>query len=73
MHRCYEELYRKTTGEYFLCGEGGPATGYAHVCADSSLAAGEGIRPLSKEEAREWAEDNLSAEEYIAAFGAPEE
>lgn len=73
MHRCREELYRKTNGEYFLYGEGGPATAYAEEDGDNSWSAGTGIRPLSESEAHEWAEENLSTDEYIAAFGTPEE
>lgn len=73
MHRCLEKLYRKTTGEYFLYGEGGPATAYAEQDGDNSWSAGTGIRLLSESEAHEWAEENLSTDEYIAAFGTPEE
>lgn len=73
MHRCLERLYHKTTGEYFLYGEGGPATTYAEDEGNNSWSAGAGIRPLSESEAREWAEVNLSTDEYFAAFDTPEE
>ena len=31
------------------------------------------IRKLTKEEAKKWAEDHLNTDEYIRAFGEPEE
>ena len=52
-----ETLYRKRTGEYFLHGWG----------------AGAEIRPLTYEQAREWAERRLGADDYQEEFGpAPE-
>ena len=32
-HKCYEELYRKKNGEFFLYGSGGAMTVYADPCA----------------------------------------
>ena len=55
-----ETLYRKKTGEYFLHGESGPEGRYG--------ASGEVIRPLTLDEARAWAEANLTDDEYAAAF-----
>lgn len=70
----YEEtLYRKRTGEYFLHGEGGPMTKYAEPCGQSSWTGGERIMPLTYDEAREWAEQHMDADAYIAAFGDPGE
>ena len=63
-----ESLYRKKSGEYFLHGEGGARTEWARM--DHGLVCGgEGIRPITYEGARMWAEDNLSADLYEAAFG----
>lgn len=62
-------LYRKRTGEFFLHGEGGARTQYAVQTGDNSWAPGAKIIPLSWEAAREWAEKNMTAEEYEAAFG----
>ena len=73
MHRCREELYRKTTGECFLYGDGGPATRYGCTCSDGSMGAGQHILPLSESEAREWVEENLSTAKYIELFGEPAE
>ncbi len=69
---CEETLYRKRTGEYFLFGEGGPASGYAERI-DNMRGSGSRIQPMKFEEAREWAEEHLSAEEYEEIFGEIED
>lgn len=66
-----EELYQKRTGEYFLYGEGGPATRYATSIGNNSWSGGNKIIPLTFSKAREWAEDHLNADEYEAIFGIP--
>jgi len=68
-----EELYRKRTGEYFLHGEGGPMSRYRRQIETNNWAGGEKIIPLSYDTAREWAERELSADEYIRLFGEPDE
>ena len=73
-HYWEEKLYqKKKTGEYFLYGEGGPASKYAVAIDQNSWTGGEKIIPLTKEEAREWAEEHLSAEKYEAEFVAGNE
>ncbi|MDY6279763.1 MAG: hypothetical protein SPL63_06550, partial [Roseburia faecis] len=62
-------LYQKKTGEYFLYGEGGPMTKYAESIGQNEWSGGEEIIPLSVESARQWAEYNLSADEYEKIFG----
>ena len=54
---------------YFLAGSGGPMTRWARPAVSGGLIAGEGIIPLTREEALEWAEKNLSAAEIEAEFG----
>ena len=55
----HETLYKKRTGEYFLyCCGGEP---------------GEHIKPLSFDEAKEWAEVALDGDEWVTEFGDPEE
>lgn len=72
--RSYSEtLYLKRTGEYFLYGEGGPMTKYARSFGDSARTGGSDIIPLTAEEAREWGEKHMNADDYIAAFGPVEE
>lgn len=69
---CSEELYRKKNGEFFLFGEGGPLSKYA-MPDGNGFCGGQKIIPLSEAEAREWAEDHITADEYIEIFGEPEE
>lgn len=68
-----ETLYQKKTGEFFLYGEGGPLSPYKEVLGDSGATGGEKILPLSLDEAKKWAEENLTADEYIGIFGEVEE
>lgn len=70
--RIEEVLYRKTTGEFFLHGIGGPLTRYAKPCG-SGCTGGQDIIPLTKDEAMDWVEEHLSAEEFIDIFGEVEE
>lgn len=68
-----ETLYRKSTGEYFLHGEGGPQTKYAQQVGENSWTGGEKIIPLSIESAQKWAEEHLDADDYERIFGIIEE
>lgn len=72
-HHVCETLYRKRTGEFFLCGEGGPMTQYARTIGQNEWLGGEKIFPLSAENARKWAEEHLDADDYIELFGEPKE
>lgn len=72
-HFFREELYRTKSGKYFLYGEGHAASPYAKKVAQSEWAPGEAIKLLPPEAARQWAEENLEGDDYIAAFGEPEE
>ena len=67
-----ETLYLKRTGEFFLLGEGGPRTKYAYSDGNTR-SGGAKIIPLTIEEAKAWAERNLSVEEYEEIFGEVEE
>ena len=69
IHWVCETLYRKKNGEFFLHGEGGPATKYAEASGINSWSSGSRIMPLSWEDARKWAEEKLNADEYEAIFG----
>lgn len=68
-HYYEETLYRKKTGEYFLYGWGGPLSPYSEPYGQRGSQGGERISPLTLEQAREWAERHLTAEEYEAEFG----
>ena len=66
---CYETLYRKRTGEFFLFGQGGPLSKYAQSVGNNRWSGSEQIIPLTFDAARDWAEEHLDADEYIALFG----
>lgn len=72
-HFFEETLYLKKTGEYFLYGEGGPLSRYAKREECGMWGSGWHISPFTEAEAREWAEENLTAEKYEALFGEVEE
>ncbi|WP_101723050.1 hypothetical protein [Eggerthella timonensis] len=67
-----ETLYRKRTGEFFLHLEGGPRSRCAKADG-SGWVGGEELRPLAYDDARSWAEKNLTADEYADAFGEPDD
>ena len=52
---CCEELYYKRTGEYFIAGQ-------------KEISSGKQIKPLTESEAKEWAEQNMKADEYKKEF-----
>lgn len=68
-----ENLFKKRTGEFFLFCEGGPASIYCTWIDSRNRTSGDKIIPLTFEEAREWAEEHLDAEEYEEIFGEVEE
>lgn len=67
-----EDLYLKKTGEFFIHGKGGPNSKYCDYFENTRMA-GEAIKPLTIEEAKNWAETNLSVEGYQEVFGDIEE
>lgn len=68
-----EALYQKKTGEFFLHGEGGPATRYAYISASGGMSIGESIIPLTEDEAKKWGEKYMDVDQYEAIFGEVEE
>lgn len=68
-----ETLYRKKTGEFFLYGCGGPNTHYRRRVGSNEWSGGEDIRPLTIEEAKEWAASRLDGDEFEDIFGPVEE
>lgn len=68
-----EDLYQKSTGEFFLHGEGGPMSRYAETVGQNEWTGGEKLIPLTTESAQKWAEVYLSADEYESIFGTVEE
>lgn len=57
-----EELFLKKTGEFFLHCYGGPMSKYGEWHGNMKTSS-EKIKPLSYKEAREWAEEHLTADE----------
>lgn len=73
-----EILYKKRTGEYFLYGEGGPASPWAQPAEGDvgAYSSGEDIKTLTYEQAQKWLEkannddDSLAPDEvYNREFG----
>ena len=65
----HERLYVTKKGCYFIWGQGGAMSGWAETCEDGrSWTGGEGIRPLTREEAFEWAQAHLEPEEFEGDF-----
>lgn len=67
-----EELYQKRTGEFFLYGTGGAFSKYSRSEGGNRYGISV-IRPLTVEEAKEWAEKHLTGEAYEQIWGEVEE
>lgn len=67
-HHCAELLYKTKKGNYFLWGEGGALSKYAQSAGSNATKGGEGITPLTKNEAFEWMEENASSKEIQSEF-----
>ena len=62
------DLYRTKNGNYFLSGEGGPQSRWAHSCGQNSWSGGSGLVAIDKDEAQRFAERcELEPEAMIAA------
>lgn len=59
-----ETLYRKKSGEFFLYGSGGIFTKYAKQTGPNSWERSEAILPLTEDEVKEWAMNNLGDDDY---------
>ena len=70
----YEEetLYQKKNGEFFIFGQGGARSAYSGLDGNWHCA-GSAIIPIDEERAKQWAEQNLKADEYEKIFGEVEE
>ena len=64
-----ETLYRKKSGDYFLHGEGGPASRYGVTVGLNKWIGNEDIIVMNVNEAKEWSKEHLGADEYVAEFG----
>jgi len=66
-HYCEEKLYLTSKGNFFLRGEGGALSQYSRSHCNAT-GFGEAITPLSREEAFQWAQEHLEAENYAEYF-----
>lgn len=57
-------------GTYFLAGRGGPMTRWARSVDGGGYTGGSGIKPISAEDALEWAEQYLSTDLVEREFAA---
>ena len=73
LYRCYETLYRKQTGEFFLYGEGGAFSEYSRRTGSNEWSSGSEIIPLSEGDASEWLAEHADGDKYEEIFGAVEE
>lgn len=64
-----EDLYRTESGNWFVCGEGGPMTQYARPDGDG-WTGGSDIHPMDPEDARQWLEDRDEVEALEKYFAA---
>lgn len=71
-HWTEEDLYKKKNGEYFLHGAGGAMSKYQEPCGNG-WSGSDKIIKMTPDEARKWAEEHLTADQYIEEFGEPEE
>lgn len=67
-----EDLYRTKSRRFFLHGVGGPSSRWSQSTGQNSRSGGEGIKPLSEADAREWVEQHAN-DDYEAIFGAAPE
>lgn len=59
--RCEEDLYRTSKGSWFIVGEGGPMSKYARPVGNMT-SGGDGLAPLTDDEAYQWLEDKGETE-----------
>lgn len=59
-HWWSEELYKAPrSGRFFIAGSGGPMSKWSESIDQNSWSGSSGIRPMNKEQAREWCEQYL--------------
>lgn len=66
---CKQSLYRKKTGDYFLFVSGARTDVFHNLGIGNNVHDRERhIYPLTYEQARAWAEDEMTADEWLAIF-----
>lgn len=71
----YEDtrLYKSPKGTFFIAGEGGPMSRWAQPEGQNGRRGGSGLYVIDTDEARSLCERHGSVDEFVAAFGEPEE
>jgi len=66
---CKQSLYRKKTGDYFLAVSGARTDVFHNLALDNNIHDRERhIYPLTYEQARSWAEAEMTSDEWLAIF-----
>ena len=63
-----EELYRTSTGNWFLYGEGGAKSKFAKAIGQNEIGGGNDITPLTRSDALAWLEAHNSDSDAIAEY-----
>lgn len=72
--KCKQSLYRKRTGDYFLCVSGARTDTFHNLhLADVKHDRERHIYPLTYEQTRSWAEAEMTADEWLAIFEPAED
>lgn len=66
---CFEGLYRKDNGEFFLYCEGGKYSAYSKIVGGDEFVENCKIRLLTFQEAKEWAKENVGINNFVELFG----
>jgi hypothetical protein len=68
--RWFEATLYKTprSGRFFIAGTGGPMSRFSHSVGQNSWSGGSDLNPMTREEALEFAEQFLDAEEIEKHF-----
>jgi hypothetical protein len=64
-----ESLYLSRKGKFFIAGKGGANTGYSRSIGANSWSGGENSIPMTREEALDWAEYYMGADDIEKYFG----
>ena len=62
------DLYKTKSGNFFLCGSGGPQSMFSRSVGQNSWSGGSGIVPMSPEEAFDWAQRYLDPDDVEKNF-----
>lgn len=62
-------LYKKRNGEFFIYGWGGPESPFSKKVDFGERIGGEGILPLTMEQAKDWGTRHFDIELYEQEFG----